>query len=537
LQGASNAYTLILIDGIPMNDPSDISGGAFDLRLLPLDQVERIEILKGSQSTLYGTNAIAGVINIITKKSGEKKFGGFASANYGSYNTFKGNAGIMGSSKKFDYNVGYTRNSADGISEAKDPTGTNNFDKDGFTQNALQANFGIRPTDALSIKPFIRYNDFQGKYDAGAFADDTHDKYTSTLLNFGTSAQYQFQKGALNFLYGYDRSNRTYDDTYGKSEYKGRFNQVELFFNYDLSKRFQLLGGISQQWFKMLDTAATEKNPKTNLISPYLSVFLHNTGGFTLEVGGRYNQHSKYGNTFTYSLNPSYTIKNFLKLFFNYSTGFRAPSLNQLYGQYGANPNLKAEQSNNIESGFQLFTSDKKINLRAVVFDRQIKDVIIYTSAGRYSNFDHQHDYGFEIEPSFNISNKITIKTSYVFVTGQVKTQVAGRDTTYHNLLRRPKNSIGVNVGYQVNSKLYMSINLKTFSLRNDMYFDLNSFTNKSASLSAYQLLDVYAEYKFLKGHLNLFAQLKNLLNQDYMEVYGYNTMRFNAVMGVKVKF
>ncbi|HCW09157.1 MAG TPA: TonB-dependent receptor, partial [Cytophagales bacterium] len=453
------------------------------------------------------------------------------------FNSFKVNVGVAGSTKKFYYNVGYTNYTSNGISEAKDPTGKNNFDNDGLTQKALQANFGIHPTDMLSIKPFVRYNYFQGKYDAGAFTDDTKDKSTSTLLNFGTSAQYQLTKGVIHFLYGYDQSNRTYDDTYGKYDYKGRFNQVELFFNYDLTKQIQFLGGASQQWFKMLDTTATEKNPKTTLTSPYLSVFLHNTGGFTMEVGGRYNQHSKYGNTFTYSFNPSYILNNSLKIFFNYSTGFRAPSLNQLYGQYGANPDLKAETSNNIESGFQFFTSDKKINIRAVAFKRQIKDVIIYTSAGRYSNFDQQKDYGFEIEPSVNVAKKITIKAFYAFVTGQVKTQVAGRDTTYNNLLRRPKNSMGVNVGYQINPKLYVSINLKTFSVRNDMYFDLNSFTNQSASLSGYQLLDAYGEYKFLKGNLNLFAQLKNLLNQDYMEVYGYNTMRFNAVIGVKVKF
>src|SRR5260221_13279352 len=292
LQGAGNAYTLILIDGIPVNDPSDIAGGAYDLRLLSLAQVERIEILKGSQSTLYGTNAIAGVINIITKKGSEKPVSGFAAINYGSYNTFKGNAGVSGSGKKFDYNLGYTRFQSDGISEAKDPTGTGNFDKDGFTQNAFQVNVGFHPSEALSIKPFFRYNNIEGKYDAGAFADDKKDKYNSNLLNVGTSAQYQLKNGAIHFLYGYESSDRTYEDSYGKSEYKGRFNQAELFFNYDLSKQFQILTGISRQGYKMVDTAATEKNPSTNLISPYLSLFLHNAGEFALELGGRYNHHS-----------------------------------------------------------------------------------------------------------------------------------------------------------------------------------------------------------------------------------------------------
>ena len=161
----------------------------------------------------------------------------------------------------------------------------------------------------------------------------------------------------------------------------------------------------------------------------------------------------------------------------------------------------------------------------------------IYTSNGRYSNFDEQNDYGFELEPMIKINDQLTFKAFYAFVTGEVKTQVAGRDTTYNNLMRRPRNSFGINVGYQISSRLFVSINLKTFSLRNDFYFDLNSFTNKNATLSPYQLLDIYTEYKLLNGKLTLFANAKNILNQDYQEVYGYNTMKFNIQAGMNVKF
>src|SRR5690606_20294768 len=93
MQGASGGYTLVLIDGIAISDPSD-SGGAYDLRMLPLNNVERIEVIKGSQSTLYGTDAIAGVVNIITKKGGEKPFSASGTASYGSYNSFDGSLGV-----------------------------------------------------------------------------------------------------------------------------------------------------------------------------------------------------------------------------------------------------------------------------------------------------------------------------------------------------------------------------------------------------------------------------------------------------------
>jgi vitamin B12 transporter len=532
LRGAKNEYTLILLDGVPVNDPSGISGGAYDLRLLPIDQVERIEILKGSQSTLYGTDAIAGVINIITKKGGEKPVEAFGTLSYGSYSTVKGSAGLNGSTKLVDYNIGYTRYQTDGISEAKDESDSGNFDHDGFNQNALQANLGVKPIEGLSIKPFIRYADFTGKFDAAAFTDDTLSTYTGKLINLGANAQYKLPKGAFNFLYSFDKTDRKFDGPFGKSEYKGRFSQAELFFNYDLTKELQLLTGISNQSLQMLDQTSIEVDPTVTITSPYLSLFVHNLGGFALELGGRYNNHSKYGDNFTYSFNPSYLIQNQLKLFFNLSTGFKAPSLYQLYGQYGANPDLKPEKSNSVEGGAQWFSSSKKFDLRMVAFKRTINDVIIsqfptYT----YSNFDKQNDHGFEIEPSVNLSDKIRIRGFYSFVTGEVTNSMG----TENNLFRRPRNSFGLQVSYQASAKLFVSANLKTFGKRDDRYFNLANFTTDNATLDPYALLDVYAEYKF-SSHLKLFVDGKNILNQKYTEVVGYNTLGFNLNGGISLK-
>ncbi len=531
LRGAKSEYTLILLDGVPVNDPSGISGGAYDLRLLPIDQVERIEILKGSQSTLYGTDAIAGVINIITKKGGDKPVGGFGTLSYGSYNTFKGNVGLNGTTKMIDYNVGFTRSKTDGISEATDESGLNDFDKDGFSQNSFQANVGFRPIEALRIKPFLRYSDFDGKFDAGAFTDDMENTYTGNLLNMGANVQYALPKGAINLTYANDKTDRVFDGTYGKSEYKGRFSQTELFFNHDLSNKLQLLAGLSNQSLQMLDKTAVEVDPAVLITSPYLSFFVHNVGGFAMELGGRYNNHSKYGNNYTYSFNPSYLIQNQVKLFFNLSSGFKAPSLYQLYGQFGANPDLKPEKSSSVEGGAQWFSTDKKFDVRAVAFTRAIEDVIIYGFPA-YTNFDKQNDHGIEIEPSVNLSDKLQIRGFYSFVTGKVTNSV-GKE---NNLFRRPKNSFGLNASYRASSKLFLSANLKTFGERQDRYFNLTTFTTESATLNAYALLDAYAEYS-LGSYVKFFLDAKNILNQKYSEVTGYNTLGFNINAGVNLKF
>ncbi len=533
LRGAKNEYTLILLDGVPLNDPSGISGGAYDLRLISLDQVERIEILKGSQSTLYGTDAIAGVINIITKKSEDKPIEASGMISYGSYNTLKANTGMRGRIKQVGYNLSYSGLTTDGISEASE-TGTTPFDKDGATQNALQASFDFKPTKSLLIKPFFRYSKFDGQYDGGAFTDDLLNTYEATLINTGAQATYSIKKGAVNFQYSYDQTDRTFDGTYGKNEYAGKFHHTEIFTNYNLSDHQQLLAGITQQNYQMLDKTATEADPSVVILSPYASLF-NRYGNFTAEIGGRYNHHSNFGENFTYSINPSYLFKNRLKLFFNLSTGFKAPSLYQLYGLYGANPQLKPEKSFSNEIGSQWLSPNKRTEFRLVAFTRKINDVIVYTYPNNI-NLDKQHDQGFELESTFNVNSKLTTKVFYSYVNGNVKTSLAGKDTTYYNLFRRPKNMIGVNIAYQVNTQIYISLNSKFFGQREDLYFNMDSFTNQTVNLNAYTLIDFYGEYRLKKINATFFADIKNMLNTDYQEVYGYATMGLNINTGIRVK-
>jgi len=534
LRGALGKYTVVLLDGIPVTDPSGV-GGAFDLRLLPIDMIERVEILKGSQSTLYGSDAIAGVINIITKKSGNKPVAGYGTASYGSFNTFKGNAGVAGSTKAIDYNIGYTHFTTDGISEANDKTGTGNFDKDGFKQNSFNANINIKASDKLKISPFARFSDFKGNTDADAFTDGT-ELYNTKAFNAGLTSQYQLPHGAVTLLYGYTKSDHSYISEFFTSEGRGRLHNAELFFNNDLGKYVQLLAGVNMQKLKMLDTTAVTKDPSVTITSPYLSLFLKNLGGFNLQVGGRYNSHSKYGSNFTYTFNPSYLIDKNTKLFFNFETGFKAPTLYDLYGQYGSNPGLKPEKSRNIEAGVQASFADNKIELRVAAFDRKIKDAIVYGPSFTVINRDQQHDKGFEVEPTFFINKHITIRAAYSFVTGQITTSNGVKDTVFNNLVRRPKHNLNVNIGWQATKSLFVSTNIRNWGKRTDWFYDPITFERSDVELKAFAVWDIYAEYTFLKGQLKIFADAKNITGSKYFEVYGYSTMGFNMNAGVHFK-
>jgi len=532
LQGAKNEYTIILLDGIPLNDPSGVSGGAYDLRLISLDQVERIEILKGSQSTLYGSDAIAGVINIITKNGGDKPAEFFGTLGYGSYNTLRGNAGVHGSKNGLDYNVGYSRFSTGGISEAKE-LGSTTFDKDGSSQNSFQANVGVKLNSKFSVKPFIRYTQFEGTYDGGPFTDDLLNKYEATLLNAGTHLNYALKRGSVHAQYSYDQTDRLFDGTFGKSEYTGKFQHAEVFMNYDLTKQIQILAGFTSQNLKMLDETSTEVDPSAFLNSPYVS-FFGKFGNFSAELGGRYTNHTKFGEAFTYSINPSYRLQKGLKVFANLSTGFKAPSLYQLYGQYGANPDLKPERSQSFEGGIQGLLN-RKVEWRAVAFSRVVDDVIVYAFPSNL-NLDKQADKGVELEASSQITSKLKVSAFYAFVTGEVTTKTNNQDTVFNNLIRRPTNSLGVNMGYQFSNQFHANFNLKTFGKRNDLYFDSNTFTNQPAVLSAYTLVDFHADYKLKKEHVAFFLDVRNLLNQNYEETYGYSTLGITVNAGITIR-
>jgi len=538
LRGARGEYTVILLDGVPLNDPSSIGGGAYDLRMIPLDQVERIEILKGNQSTLYGSSAIAGVINIITKKDSDKPLRGSATLSYGSFNTRKGSVSVSGGTSKIDYSIGASRVLTEGISEAKDTLGTENFDNDGVTQNSFNANITFKPFKSFQIQPYFRYSDFDGDYDGGTATDNIENNYGSSFHNTGINSEYQLKKGSIHVYYGFDKTNRKFlDASYGPPmtyPYKGRFHHGEVFLNYDLTKKIQLLSGAGIQSWKMLDETTTEKNPSVTLFSPYISLFVRNLKGISAELGGRYNVHSKYGNNFTYSFNPSYLIKEKVKIFFNLASGFKAPSLTQLYGAFGSNKNLKPEKSESVEGGVQFFFKQKDANIRVVAFQRKIEDVIFYAGAG-YINQNEQHDKGFDLEGSASPIQNLKLKAFYSFVDGHISD---GSSET-NNLYRIPKHSLGLNMSYKILDNWTVSANFKITGTRDDTYsyFDSQTFTYKTkiVSLKAYQLLDFYTEYSLLKGKLKLFVDAKNLLNQDYYEVYGYSVLPVSVNAGVNL--
>lgn len=561
LRGAKVDYTLITIDGVPVYDASGI-GSNFDIRNIPVDNVERVEILKGSQSTLYGSDAIAGVINIITKKGSGKSFAVSGTGHYGSYNTWRGNIGVNGAIKKFDYNIGYSHLSTKGFSEAQQPfNALTKFDRDGYNQNAVQATFGIQASKNIRLQPFIRYSKNRGDLDNDAFVDEMDFTYGAKNLQTGIRNTIGWGKGSVNVLYQFNKTDRNYlDDStasrngfyiYNQSAYKAADHFAEVFFVQPFGQ-WKLTAGtdlrisntdytaFQKSAFATTNTQRSGDSVKQSQNGVYAALN-YTANDFAVEGGGRFNTHSEYGSNFAFNFNPSYFIKKRVKVFANISSGYKTPSLYQLFSEYG-NKDLAPETSLNLEGGAQVFSNDGKGSLRATYFNRRVKDVIVFffnpaTFRSAYINQDNQKDYGIELDGTLNLTDKIQARAFYSYVDGKVTTKQAGKDTAMFNLFRRPKTTVNVSIGTQITPSLYTSININAVGVRTDVTFPPPTYRQTPVELKSYTLLNFYAEYGVAKSGVKLFADLRNLFDETYADIYGYNTAGFNAYGGIRFRF
>lgn len=556
IRGASAGNVLLLIDGIPVNDPSAITN-YYDLNFINIDQVERIEVLKGGQSTLYGSDAVAGAINVILKKA-DKKITVFGGVTGGSYNTLKESIGFGGQQKNTHFSINYTHQSSDGFSAATDKNKVGGFDNDGFKQHALNGRFEFSPAKNLKINFTGTYNNYFADLDAAAFTDEKDYTVKNDNKQLGASAVYTLKKTTIHLNYNFNHVIRRYNDDslyqsspyskFARSSYTGRSQFAELYGNWKINN-FELLIGAdyrwnnTDQWYWSTGAFGPYAPPALHAemkqVSPYLTLAYNQDNGFGAEIGGRYNDHSVYGNNVSFNFNPFFVIKDKAKLFANIYSAFKTPTLYQLYDQSIGNSSLTPEKSTVAEAGVK-FLSLKKLNARVVGFYRQAKDAILYTFnpstfAGKYLNASKQTNYGIELEGGF-AHKKVSITANYTYTNGKTTAAFDGtgaplsKDTTYYNLYRIPKHTIHIDFGVQATPTIYCSIKSRSASKREEYVYGAAAET-----LKAYVVFDVYGEYKMGK-ETRLFLEINNIAGNKYVDILGYNNRGFNFNTGINFR-
>jgi vitamin B12 transporter len=552
IRGGRSRQALVLIDGVPLSDPTGIEQ-SYDLRLLSLNQIESIEVLKGASSTLYGSGAGTGVINIILKKASENTVSGVYEVSLGTNSTSKNstsslndknqNISINGTLDKFKYNAFFNITGTSGFSSAKS-TLTIPFEEDTYTSNNGFLKLGYEFNTQFRIETFLNFDAFDYTFDAGAFNDSEINLGNQEQFRIGIRPQLKYKKGevflnaSINSL---DRSFESFNSFSGGTNvfvYKGTSVNLDLVNKYEFTKNFQLITGINYQKHEnesISDFGNIDPDlANFNVVDPYVSAVYITDFGLSINAGGRLNIHSNYGNNFVYDTNLAFGIVKKeeinLKLISSYSTAFIAPSLYQLFSDYGST-NLAPETNRTFEFGFESKLG-QQWGLSAVYYNRVEENKVIFLNLptppyGIYANALETIDVsGIEADVTFTISKELTTTVGYAFVD---KTS----DIDYI-----PKNKLTASFVANPIKNLAISTMFKNVGERS-LFDAFGSFgeAGKDVILPSYSLLDMNVNYKVLEGKVLLFGSITNLLNEDYEETIGFNTRGRNFKMGIRIQF
>ncbi|CAM4005487.1 MULTISPECIES: TonB-dependent receptor plug domain-containing protein [Flavobacterium] len=548
IRGGRSRQVLIIIDGNPVNDATSIAS-TYDLRLLPVEQIEKIEILKGSSSVLYGSGAATGVISITTKKAKKDKLSGNAYFNIGTQNTvektnlngqeFNQGFGVNGNIGKLSFNTTLNSTEVDGFSQA---TG-DNFERDYFSRINLNQQLGYKYSEKLKLDAFINYDKLISENDLGAFQDSDVDKYDAEQVRVGFRPNYKYNKGEAYLNVAFANLERNYDSysswamTTDETYYKSRTINADLVNKLDLFKGFHLITGVQSQFMDMFQTGALgevdNKITKFNVVDPYFTAVYNSDFGLNVNAGARLNIHSKYGSNLVYNVNPSFYLEKYkLRVLSSFSTAYITPTLYQLYSQYG-NLELKPEENATAEVGFEKSFLNNKIVLNAVGFYRVEENKMNFISLsaapwGQYQNVENKiNAKGIETNVTYSPIEKIKVTANYTF------TEVENEDKLLQLI---PKHKFNAGVDVAITNKLKWSAQYQYTNQKIDLFYNSAISATQKIDLDSYQIVNSNISYK-LNNYTSFFAGVTNLLDVEFVEKIGYSTRGRNFKLGVNLQF
>lgn len=531
IRGTNSGHTLVMIDGVEVNDPM-VSDRSFDFAHMLTDNIERIEIVRGAQSTLYGSDAMGGVINIITKK-GKGDLNVEASLEGGSYKTFKETFGLSGSGEKLHYAFNISRMDTDGISKA-----TNGVEDDGYENTTFSTRLGYMPTENMDIDFIFRSIDAEYDYDDGANQDDPNkegwwknktaklslDHTINTVWDHKISLSYaetkrEYKDSVDEIDDGpYENSHNWFNGESKKVEWQNNFyfadwSTTTAGFEYEEESGFA--DGINS-W----DSFARQK--MSNKGYYIQNQFKFNKNLF-ITPGVRLDDNERVGNEVTYKISGSYLVNSTGTRFkANWGTGFKAPSLYQLYSSYG-DPTLQPDEGKTFDIGFDQALLSNKMTLGAVYFSNKFKSMIGFDmDTYTYMNIDNAEMEGVEISGSYMPFDALSFSANYTY------TRTEDNDTG-KELTRRPKNQANFNMNWAYNEKGNVNLSVGYIGNRwND--------TENTIKMESYSTVDISSFYN-LNSNIKLFGRVENLFDEDIQQIQGYSATGISAYGGVKLSF
>ncbi|MFD1704337.1 TonB-dependent receptor plug domain-containing protein [Methylopila henanensis] len=566
IRGSEGNQTLVLIDGIEMNDPG--MSGEFDFANLLALEVDRVDVLRGPQSALYGSDAAGGVVNIVTRKGdGKPSFRGQVEG--GSFGTLNGSAAVSGGDEAYDYLFATQMFHADGISIAKsrDAWNAGFRDRDGYESGTALAKVSVRPSDMFEVTGVARYTGFRA--DRDGFGSPLADPSYSASVESGDRERGQqffgrvqgkatLLEGAWDHVLGLSYTNqdrRNYDvDDVRTSSTLGEMAKIDYQTNYRFSTEgglpatHVLTFGADSQRDHIVSRSIYQEPPfgtsgpvRKSIVNSGL-VAQHQIGLFdSLFVTGslRHDFNERFKDETTYRLASAYTFaRTGTKLRASFGTGVKNPTLLELYGFYGdfrGNSDLTPEKTRGWDVGFDQPLWGDQIVADATYFQQRVSDLIssAYDAAsGRSTPVNlpgTSRIKGVELGLTVRPVEGLSIRAAYTYSDGD--------DPNGDQLVRRPRHIGSLNANYVfLDGKANVNAGLVYNGRQKDYRFLNAAPWRETIGLKAYTLVNVAGSYK-IHANTEVYGRIENLFDKKYEEVFTYNTPGRAAYGGLKVSF
>jgi vitamin B12 transporter len=543
IRGANANHTKVLIDGIDVSDPSSATG-AFDFSQILASDIRQVEVLRGPASGLYGSDAIGGVVDIVTKRgSGPPHVHGTLEG--GSFDTFNQAAGVSGSVGGFSYNFDFAHyhSGATDVSPAGLVPPGRPVNSDYYDNRTFSTKLGYQVTDNLDIGAVIRYvdtdldstlDDFLGPEAAPSYSDN-HELFTRAFAHL-KSFDGRFEQTIGLAYTGYWRN--FYDPNPGTlafgddpADYHGNREKLDWKGTLHLMPGEDLVLGAEHELDRLDNTNPASAHVTNDAgfveLQSALTDRIFNSASF------RYDDNGAFGGHPTFREAPAYLIpETGTKLKGSVGTGFKAPTLDELYDSYPAfgffaNPNLKPETSIGYDLGFEEALWDKQVQFGSTYFHNDIKNLIDINSIGTTSvNIGQATTYGFENFVSYRPWQPLTLRADYTYT-------MANDDTTHTELLRRPKHKVSLDAKWQATPALSFTAT----AVYTGKWVDINRDGTASGLFATpYTLVDLTGNYDLGHG-VALFARIDNLLDRHYQNPIGFQHQGLGVFGGIKVAF
>ncbi len=535
LRGTDTRHTLVLIDGVEYRDVAGFGGA--DIANLTTENIERIEVVRGAQSVLYGSDAIGGVINIITKK-GTRAPEGYASVEKGSYQTNIFKAGIASGTDLADVNFSVSNIDTQGFSSADEDNG--NTETDGYTDTTASLNIGIRPSDIVAWRVSLRSTEASYDYDGSTY-DATAGRYV--LIDADNTQDVSEQTGRIEGTFtlldgrwimtvgsAITNSERTYDEETSDSEYHGRLTKFDLQNTVLINDQNTLTLGAETEKEEfdyyyddfVVDYYDDSADGKARTNAVYVQDQL-TFGSFSTTLGLRYDDHDEFGGKTTWRVAPTYNFKaTGTRIKGSVGTGFKAPTLFQLYSSYG-NRDLEAEKSFGWDAGIEQELLDSSLILSVSYFYNDVDDYIDYyfnpvTYDFSYQNIKKLKTKGIESSAVWFACDYFNLKLAYTYTDSE--------DADGERLARRPLHKASVDMILYPLDNVDVTLTTTYTSDREDGADTLDNYT----------LVNLAASWQVIEN-LTLFGRIDNLFDEDYQEVTDYGTAGLSGYLGLKASF